>query len=91
MACAEIVNCPVAAAGEAPIITATACPELTEKGLAGLLVTPAGTPESDTCTLPEKPFKPFTVTLTGALELPWAMLTALVESPIVKSGCGGGG
>jgi len=56
-----------------------------------LLVTPAGTPESVTCTLPEKPFKPFTVTLTGALELPWAMLTVLVESPIVKSGCGGGG
>jgi hypothetical protein len=91
VACADIVNCPVAAFGDAPIITETACPELTEKGLAGLLVTPAGTPESVTCTFPEKPFKPATVTLTGALELPCAMLMVPVESPIVKSGCGGGG
>ena len=91
VACADIVNCPVAAFGDAPIITEAASPELTENGLAGLLVTPAGTPERVTCTLPEKPFKPFTATLTGTLELPCAMLTVLVENPIVKSGCGGGG
>jgi hypothetical protein len=91
VACAEIVNCPVVASGDAPRIIEAACPELTENGLAGLLVTPAGTPERVTCTLPEKPFKPVTVTLTGALELPCAMLTVVMESPIVKSGCGGGG
>jgi len=38
-----------------------------EKGLGGLLVTPAGTPESVTCTLREKPFRPVTLALTGAL------------------------
>jgi hypothetical protein len=63
----------------------------TEKGLTGLLVTPAGTPESVNRTLPENPFNPVALTLIGALELPCAMLTAVVERPIVKSGCGGGG
>ena len=91
MAWADIANCPVAAVGDAPIITETARPVLTEKGLAGLLVTPDGTPESVTCTLPVKPFNPVTVMLTGELELPWAMLIVVVETPIVKSGCGGGG
>jgi hypothetical protein len=64
---------------------------LAENGLDGLLVTPAGTPDSVTCTVPENPFKPVTLTLTGALELPCAMLTAAAESPIVKSGCRGSG
>ena len=91
VAWADIVNCPVAAFGDAPIITETACPVPTENGLAGLLITPAGAPESVTCTLPEKPFNPVTVTLTGALELPCVMLIVDVERPIVKSGCGGGG
>jgi hypothetical protein len=70
VACADIANCPVAAFGDAPMITETVCPVLMEKGLGGLLVTPAGTPESVTCTLPEKPFTPVTLALTGALELP---------------------
>src|SRR5579864_4027190 len=87
-ACADKLNCPVAAFGDAPIITETGCPVLTENGLAGLLVTPVGAPESVTFTLPEKPFRPVTVTLTGALELPCAMLTVAVESSIAKSGCG---
>jgi hypothetical protein len=91
VACAEIAYCPVAAFGDAPIITETGCPALTEKAPAGLLITPAGTPDSVTCTLPENPFNPVTLTLTGALELPCAMLTVAVEKPIVKSGCGGGG
>ncbi|HWN75658.1 MAG TPA: hypothetical protein VNO13_07935 [Candidatus Udaeobacter sp.] len=91
VACAEIVNCPAAAVGDAPIITGTGCPVVTEKGLAGLLVTPAGAPESVTCTLPVKPFKPATLTLTGALELPCAIANVVVERPIVKSRCGGGG
>ena len=65
--------------------------EIIDEGVTGLLVTPAGTPDSVTCTLPENPFKPVTLTLTGALELPCAMLTVVVERPMVKSGCGGGG
>jgi hypothetical protein len=48
-------------------------------------------PESTTCTLPEKPFNAVTFTPTGALELPCAMVTVVVEKPIVKSGRGGGG
>src|SRR5579863_1079335 len=91
VACAERLNCPVAALGAAPTITETGCPVPTENGLAGLLVTPAGIPESVTCTLPENPFTPFTLTLTGALELPCAIVTVVVDRPIVKSGCGGGG
>jgi hypothetical protein len=88
---AEIVNCPVAAVADAPIITETLWPGSIEKGLAGLLVTPAGAPESVTWTFPEKPFNPVTLTVMGALELPCAMLAVEVERPIVKSGCGGGG
>jgi hypothetical protein len=91
VACADISNWPVTALAEAPTITETGCPVPTEKGLAGLLVTPAGIPVSITCTLPENPFKPLTLTLTGALELPCSIVTVLAESPIAKSGLGGGG
>jgi hypothetical protein len=91
VACAEMLNWPVAALAEAPTITETGCPVLTEKGLAGLLVTPPGIPESVTCTLPENPFTPFTLTLTGPLELPCAIVTVVVDKLIVKSSCGGGG
>ena len=81
VACAEMLNCPVAALGAAPTITETGCPVLTEKGLVGLLVAPAGIPESVTCTLPVNPFAPFTLTLTGELELPCAIVTEVAESP----------
>src|SRR5260370_20852051 len=91
VAWAEILNCPGAAFGDAPIIKAAGCPTLAENGLAGLLVTPVGTPAKVTCTVPENPFKLVTLTLTGALELPCAMLTAAVERSIVKSSCRGSG
>ena len=91
VASAEMENWPVLAAGDAPIITETGWPMRTEKGLAGLLVIPAGTPASVTCTSPEKPFSAVTLTVMGALELPCAILTVEVEKPIAKSGCGGGG
>jgi hypothetical protein len=66
-------------------------PALMENGPAGFVITPVGTPESAICTLPEKPFRPVTESVTGALEFPCAMLREEAERAREKSGCGGGG
>jgi hypothetical protein len=81
-----MLNCPVVAFDEAPKITEVICPAITKKGLAGLLVTPAGTPVRVICTLPENPFSALTETVTGALALPCATLSVAEETAIEKSG-----
>src|ERR1700676_817872 len=69
--CAITVKLPVAAVEEAPKITGVpAAPAAMLKGLAGFEVTPAGTPERLTCTVPINPFSGFTETVTAELVAP---------------------
>lgn len=83
-------NCPNEAFDAAPNRTETLCPALTEKGEAGLAVTPGGSPVNETCTAAEKPFSAVTVTLTGALVPPCGTVLDAVENRRTKSACGGG-
>lgn len=80
VACAEIANWPVAAPESAPNHTATGCPGDTEKGLAGLVLTPLGKLESVISTASEKPCSEVTVSETAELVSPCATRKVLVDS-----------
>ncbi len=79
MACAEIENWPTDASEAAPRITEVDYELETEKGLAGLLVKPAGRSARATETSPEKPFSEVIETEIGALELPCVIVAGEVD------------
>jgi hypothetical protein len=66
-------------------------PAATLKGLAGLEVTPAGSPFSATWTEPLKPFTGFTETSTAGLVAPCWMEIEFDDKLSEKSATGGGG
>jgi hypothetical protein len=82
---------PVDALGAAPNITETLWPVETENGLAGLELTPDGSPVSETCTVAEKPFCGAMETVTGELAPPCGIVIEVTENAIAKSGTGQGG
>lgn len=91
MPVAIIVEFPVGAFGAAEKRTGALEPVATLKGLGGFEMTPAGNPESVTCTEPVKPLSGLTESITAELVDPCWRLTEFIENPMEKSGCGGGG
>src|SRR5271168_4411514 len=89
--CAETATLPAAALAATPKTTGVCAPAAKVKGLAGLVVTPAGMPDSVTCTEPLKPFSAVTITFTAALAEPCETEIELGAKARRKSGAGGGG
>jgi len=87
VACAVIVAEPGAVAMLAPttIVVGFAF-EVILKGLAGLVATPDGSPESVTCTVPEKPFFGVTDTVADCGTPPWVSARLAGEIETTKSG-----
>jgi hypothetical protein len=83
------LNCPVEAAAVAPKSTETLWPAAREKGLAGLVAEPAGSPVMVSWTLAEKPFWALMEMLTGELVPPCETVMDVAESAMEKSGEGG--
>jgi hypothetical protein len=84
-------NCPAALEESAPNKTFADWPAATENTALGFDVTPAGTPDRVTCTLPVNPFCEVIEIATGALVVPCATLSDAGKILIEKSAAAGRG